>query len=397
MNFTTMKETNDRTAALIAELKSFRTHNSVKTRYRTPTIDLLKEYQSEAMASSMESSVLEAKLQEFGFNGKVVNVRKGPLITRYEIQLSSGVRLSQIRNISEDLAVALMSERIRIQAPIPGTALVGIEVINEKPATIGLKPLMEKALTSNYALPIVLGTDTVGNPVVVDLATMPHLLIAGQTGSGKSVGLNTILLSLIYTRKPEECKLIMIDPKRVEMTSYKGLPNLYRPVCTESSEAVGIFDGLIKEMESRYKLLAGYNVRNITSYNEQSKQRMPYIVAVVDEMADLMMTAGKELESKIVRLAQLSRAVGIHLVLATQRPVVSVITGLIKANMPSRISYQVASKADSRVILDCNGAENLAGRGDMLARYPGVSEPERLHGAWVSDSEILSVCNYVRR
>jgi len=363
--------------------------------YTTPVLSLLKDYNSEATTKTLDSMVLENKLSEFGFESHVENVNKGPVITRYEMKLAKGVRLSQVRNVSEDIALALMSDTIRIQAPIPGTALVGIEIANEKAEIIGLKKILS-GYNGTAKLPISIGVDTIGNPKIIDLAKMPHLLIAGQTGSGKSVCMNSIILSLLYTKTPEECELVLVDPKRVEMASYANLPHLRVPVVTEPEEAVEVFQSLITEMDSRYELLQEYRVRNIESYNEKAEIKMPYIVTLVDEMSDLMMTSGKELEAMIVRIAQLARAVGIHLVLATQRPVAKVITGLIKSNMPSRIAFQVASKLDSRVILDSNGAEKLIGRGDMLMFYPGMSEPERFHGAWVSDDEILAVTDYIK-
>ena len=363
--------------------------------YTTPVLSLLKDYNSEATTKTLDSMVLENKLSEFGFESHVENVNKGPVITRYEMKLAKGVRLSQVRNVSEDIALALMSDTIRIQAPIPGTALVGIEIANEKAEIIGLKKILS-GYNGTKKLPISIGVDTIGNPKIIDLAKMPHLLIAGQTGSGKSVCMNSIILSLLYTKTPEECELVLVDPKRVEMASYANLPHLRVPVVTEPEEAVEVFQSLITEMDSRYELLQEYRVRNIESYNEKAEIKMPYIVTLVDEMSDLMMTSGKELEAMIVRIAQLARAVGIHLVLATQRPVAKVITGLIKSNMPSRIAFQVASKLDSRVILDSNGAEKLIGRGDMLMFYPGMSEPERFHGAWVSDDEILAVTDYIK-
>jgi len=363
--------------------------------YHIPALSLLKDYAPNASESKMDPKALEAKFREFGFEGTVVNVSRGPVITRYEIKLASGVRLNQIRTISEDLGLALMSGSIRIQAPIPGTNLVGIEVANEQASILGLKDIL-KAYKGKELLPIAIGTDTAGTAKIFDLTKMPHLLIAGQTGSGKSVCINDIVLSVIFTKTPDECKLVLVDPKRVELSSYKDIPHLWRPVVTEPSKAPEVFSSLIEEMERRYNVLAKASVRNIESYNASSEHKMPYIVTVVDEMADLMMTSGKELETMIVRLAQLARAVGIHLVLATQKPVVSVITGLIKSNMPSRISFQVSSKNDSRVILDCNGAEKLIGRGDMLMLYPGASEPERFHGAWVSDSEIQAVTRVLK-
>lgn len=362
--------------------------------YKFPSLGLLKKYTASGSGSTMPPEVLERKLLEFGFRGKVVNISEGPLLTRYEVKLAAGVKISQIRKINEDLGIALMSDKVRIQAPIPGTALVGIEVLNDVPATIGLRDVMKTArkYKNKYQLPIAIGTDTTGDPVVLDLAKMPHLLVAGQTGSGKSVSLNTMILSILYNRTPDECQLILIDPKRVEMTSYRGIPHLRRDVVTDPEDAVDVLGELVSEMERRYRILEENGVRNIVSYNSRKGvDKMPYIVAVVDEMADLMMTSGKVLEDYIVRLAQLARAVGIHLVLATQKPIVKVITGLIKSNMPSRISFQVASKSDSRVILDENGAEKLAGRGDMLASHPGCSELERFHGAWVSDEEVTRI------
>lgn len=370
-----------------------------KKEFQYPSLSLLKDYEAHSIEDVIDSSILETKLYEFGFKGYVVGIRKGPMVTRYEVKLAPGVRLSQVRNVSEDLAIALESDRVRILAPIPGTSLIGFEVVNKEPATIGLKSIMEETCKSknDFDLPIAVGTDTMGDAAVLDLAKMPHMLIAGQTGSGKSVGLNALILSLLYTKSPEECQLILVDPKRVEMASYEGLPHLRQPVIVESDEATEVFCNLVDEMERRYELLCKHKVRNIGSYNSlEGIKKMPYIVTVVDEMSDLMMASGKALEEYIVRLAQKSRAIGIHLVLATQKPVVKVITGLIKSNMPSRISFQVASKTDSRVILDVNGAEKLAGRGDMLATYPGVSEPKRLHGAWVSDQEISAVTNFLK-
>jgi S-DNA-T family DNA segregation ATPase FtsK/SpoIIIE len=359
-------------------------------KYVAPDLSLLKDYDAGTPESQIESKVLEDKMAEFGLTGTVVNISRGPVITRYEIRLASGVKLSSVRSVSEDLALALMSEHIRIQAPIPGTNLVGIEVPNGKASTIALKAVLE-GMDKTGHLNVAVGVDTTGKAKSVDLTKMPHLLIAGQTGSGKSVCLNGIILSILYTKTPEECQLILIDPKRVEMVSYKDIPHLRCPVVTEPEDAVKVFEGLIKEMENRYRLLAGREVRNIESYNSMGKEHLPYIVCVVDEMADLMMCSGKALEKMIVRIAQLARAVGIHLVLATQKPVVSVITGLIKSNVPSRIAFQVTSSSDSRVILDTNGAEALIGRGDMLAVFPGTPDPIRYHGAWVSDSEIQAV------
>jgi len=370
--------------------------------YEAPSITLLKNYRNmQSEDAPMNPVAIEDKLREFGFACRVENIRRGPFITRYEVRLAPGVKLAQVKNVADDLAVALMSDRIRILAPIPGTSLVGIEVVNENPDIIGLKNQIKAAKANKKdELPVAIGSDTVGVPVTVDLAKMPHLLIAGCTGSGKSVCLNAIILSLLYTKTPEECELILVDPKRVEMCNYNGISNT--TMVTDSFEAVTLFRELVREMERRYETLSQAKVRNIVSYNQQillresTARRMPYMVVVVDEMADLMMTSGKALETYIVRLAQLARAVGIHLVLATQKPIVKVITGLIKSNMPSRIAFQVMSKTDSRVILDENGAEKLAGRGDMLMIRPGSQEPERFHGAFVSDDEIERVCNFLK-
>lgn len=377
---------------LVRQLRGKNLDTCVKT-YSIPPLYFLKDYVQEIPKEPLKPIDLETKISEFGFECAVDHISRGPLITRYEIRLAKGVRLQAVKNIAEDLAVALMNKHIRILAPIPGTSLIGIEIANHRSSVIGFKDIIE-TFDGKMRLPIVMGTNTVGKPCIVDLTKMPHLLIAGQTGSGKSVFLNTLILSLIYTKRPEEVRLALVDPKRVEMASYKNIPHLIRPIVTESEDALELFSYLIEEMENRYTRLSSAGVRNIESYNE-SHPKMPYIVAIVDEMADLMMTASKDLEPMIVRLAQLSRAVGIHLVLATQKPTVKVITGLIKSNMPSRISFEVASKTDSRVILDCNGAESLIGKGDMLMQCPGSSEPERYHGAWVSDGEIAAVTKFI--
>jgi S-DNA-T family DNA segregation ATPase FtsK/SpoIIIE len=365
--------------------------------YKFPTLDLLEDYSMDIHGKDMDCVVIEEKMQEFGLGAQVVHVRKGPMVTRYEVKLLNGTKLSNVRSISEDLAVALMAGSIRILAPIPGTSLVGIEVANDKLSTIGFKTILTP--TEGYRIPISIGVDTVGVPKIVDLAKMPHLLVAGQTGSGKSVFLNGVILSILYHMTPAECELILVDPKRVEMVSYKDIPHLRCPIVTETEDAIEVFSSLIEEMERRYELMAEASVRSIESYNGSSFT-LPYIVTIVDEMSDLMTSnkeATKELEAMIVRIAQKARAAGIHLILATQRPVKEVVTGLIKANMPSRIAFQVASKIDSRVILDCNGAEKLIGRGDMLMTYPGSPEPERFHGAWVSDAEITAVVDFITK
>jgi S-DNA-T family DNA segregation ATPase FtsK/SpoIIIE len=389
--------------------------------YTKPSLDLLKDYDNSVPSvpqitrkqkrrlkffektpvlnknikgASLDPRVIESKLAEFSIDGKVENIECGPVITRYDIKLGPGVLLSKIRKITDDLAITLMAGKVRVQAPIPGTNLIGIEVENETRSIVPLKHVMGAVQAFKGEIPIGIGVNIIGVPKVLDLVKMPHLLVAGQTGSGKSVGLNSIILSILYTKTPQEVRLVLVDPKRVEMVSYKDSPFLYRSIINDPSDAVETFKSLITEMENRYKILMENGVRNIVSYNMiPGIKKMPYIVTIVDEMADLMMTAGKELEQYIVRLAQLSRAVGIHLVLATQKPKAEIVTGLIKSNIPGRIAFAVTSNMDSRIILDCGGAEKLVGRGDLLMTYPGISEPERYHGAWVSDEEIVAICS----
>lgn len=381
-------------------LRQFSAKADAAPKYRKPSIELLRDSDSAPEVELVDVTILEDRLHEFGLEGEVVKVTKGPVVSRYEIKLAKGVKLSQVRSISEDLAVALTVERVRILAPIPGTSLIGIEIINRKPATVCLRKVMGKI--DKEILPMAVGVNTSGVPKVVDLTAMPHLLVAGHTGSGKSVYLNSVILSILYSKTPDECKLVLVDPKRVEMTAYRNIPHLLRPVINDPEEALAAFSELVEIMDGRYRVLEENGAKNIASYNAGGG-KMPYIVVVVDEMADLMMQADQTrkrgepnlLERNIIRIAQLARAVGIHLVLATQKPSTDVITGMIKSNIPSRISFQVASKSDSRVILDCNGAEKLAGRGDMLLLGPGMEEPERFHGAWVSDEDITAVAKSI--
>jgi len=385
------------TTALLRKIGAIRNLNIFKPcKYSFPTLDLLKDYPLRRPENEISATDLEDKLVEFSLQGEVIRVTRGPVVTLYEIRLAKGVKLSQVRSVSEDLAIALMTQHVRIQTFIPGTGSIGVEIANDKPSTIGLKAVLGK-IDKEATLPIAVGVTTSGEAKTIDLTKMPHLLVAGATGSGKSVFLNSLILSILYTKDPEDCKLVLIDPKRVELASYRKIPHLWRPVVNDPDLALEVFGSLVQEMESRYKQLEKCEVRNIESYNSIGTEKMPYIVVVCDELADLLMTSGKDLEKMIVRLAQLARAVGIHLVLATQKPIVSVITGLIKSNMPSRIAFQVASQSDSRVILDCNGAERLIGRGDMLMTYPGLPEPLRAHGAWVSDGEIQAVTDYIKR
>lgn len=348
------------------------------------------------------SSVLQNKLAEFNIEAEVRNVNIGPIITQYELEPAKGVKVSKFASLADDLALAIKAKAIRVQAPIPGRGLIGIEIPNLTRDMIYLKDLLlcEDMQKHKSKLAFGLGKDISGRPIVADLAKMPHLLIAGATGSGKSVCINTILMSFIMRTTPDDLRLILIDPKRVELAGYAELPHLIGNVVTDPDTALETMYWAVKEMERRYELLQDAKVREITAYNEKYTQdvtleRLPYIVIVVDEFADLIMTSGKDIELPITRLAQMARAVGIHLILATQRPSIKVITGIIKANFPARIAFQVSSRVDSRVILDMIGAERLLGSGDMLFLPPGKAAPERIHGAYVSDAEIAKVNDYL--
>ena len=350
-----------------------------------------------------ESEILEQRLAEFDVQGKVVNFESGPVITRFEFEPAPGIKVSRIANLDNDLALALKATRVRIVAPIPGKSAVGIEVPNKERSLVYLKNcLIDPNFDNNPSpLAIVLGEDITGNPVSDDISTMPHMLVAGTTGSGKSVCINTIIASLLYHTTYRDVRFLMIDPKRLELPMYNSIPHLLRKAITEPKDAVEELEALVGIMESRYRDFARENVRDIDGYNEKMRKKngdiKPYIVVIVDELADLMLTAPGEIEENITRLAQMSRAVGIHLILATQRPSVDVITGLIKANFPCRIAFQVASKTDSRTILDMNGAESLLGRGDMLFLPPGKGTPIRLHGAYISTDEVCGISRLIAR
>jgi S-DNA-T family DNA segregation ATPase FtsK/SpoIIIE len=344
------------------------------------------------------SKILTQTLRDFGVSGKVGEVHPGPVITRYEYIPGPGIKVSQILNRQDDLALKLRASRIRILAPIPGKAAVGIEVPNRKPAPIFLRRLLETRAfqAAGGPLPLALGKDIGGAPVTTELSRMPHLLIAGTTGSGKSVCMNALITSLLVKRTPAELRLLMIDPKMLELPIYNGIPHLLTEVVTDPKVALRSFRWALSEMETRYKILAARGCRNLASYNakmdkegpvDEGEEKLPYIVIMIDELADLMMASGREVEEPITRLAQTARAVGIHLIVATQRPSVDVITGVIKANFPSRIGFQVATRTDSRTILDQNGAESLLGKGDMLFLPPGQAAPLRVHGAFVSEEE----------
>ena len=384
-----------------------------KKAYKYPPISLLtrgKKGGGDSDAHLRETAMkLQTTLHNFGVNVTVTNVSCGPSVTRYELQPEQGVKVSKIVGLSDDIKLNLAAADIRIEAPIPGKAAVGIEVPNKENATVMLRDLLESQefKNSKSKISFAVGRDIAGKVVVADIAKMPHLLVAGATGSGKSVCINTLIMSILYGASPDEVKLIMVDPKVVELSVYNGIPHLMIPVVTDPKKAAGALNWAVGEMTKRYQLFAEQNVRDLKGYNEKAEQsvpdengikmeKMPQIVIIVDELADLMMVAPGEVEEAICRLAQLARAAGIHLVLATQRPSVNVITGLIKANMPSRIAFSVSSGVDSRTIIDMNGAEKLLGKGDMLFYPSGYQKPARVQGSFVSDREVQSVVDYLK-
>jgi len=344
--------------------------------------------------------VLLEKLKYFKIEGDVVRYYVGPVVTTFEFKPLPHIKVSKILSLQDDLAMALKAKSIRIQAPIPGKDVVGIEIPNENMQTIYLREILESDIfkKSKSPLTIALGKDIVGAPFVTDLAKLPHLLIAGTTGSGKSVGINAMILSLLYRNSPDELKFIMIDPKKLEFSMYEDIPHLLTPIITESKKAITALNAIVKEMERRYELMSKKKVKNIEGYNKKvdKKEKLPYIVIIIDELADLMMTSGKDVEMAIARLAQMARASGIHLIVATQRPSVDVVTGLIKANLPSRISFKVGQKIDSKVILDQYGAESLLGRGDMLFTPPGINGLLRLHAPFTTEEEIEKLVEFLK-
>ncbi|GAA5505200.1 hypothetical protein Rcae01_00641 [Novipirellula caenicola] len=388
--------------------------------YRLPPIELLEQsddvsYDEQLIEVRRKAQILEDTFKDFGFNIRVVEIETGPVIAQYEIELEAGLRLSKITGLADDLAIGLRVPSVRIVAPIPGKNTVGIEVPNENRQVVRLRDVIEESdmSRSKMNIPVFLGKDVSGNPMVVGLEKMPHLLIAGRTGTGKSVCLNAIITSVLMMCRPDEVRMLMIDPKMVELSGYGRLPHLMHPVITDMKKAEAILAWAVEKMEERYSLLAKAGVRHINSYNDLGREeilrrldmedaedtdsvpdKLPFIVIIADEMADLMMTAGKDVETHIIRLAQKSRAVGIHLILATQKPTVDVITGLIKSNLPARLSFQVASKTDSRVVLDENGADKLLGNGDMLFLWPGTSTLIRGQGTYLSDEEIDAVVDH---
>ena len=376
--------------------------------YEFPPVQLLAEGDKKGIKGGKKAVAdtatrLQKTLYSFGVSAKVENVSVGPAITRYELKPAEGVRVSKIANLADDIALSLAAETIRIEAPIPGKQAVGIEVPNKENEIVPLRDIIDCEAFKNHKskLAFALGKDVAGNEVVTDIAKMPHVLIAGATGSGKSVCINTLIASIIYKAKPSEVKLVMVDPKVVELSVYNGIPHLLIPVVTDTKKAAGALAWAVQEMVNRYSLFASKNVRDIKGYNaalesEGEGQKLPQIVIIIDELSDLMMVSPKEVEDSICRLAQMARAAGMHLVIATQRPSVDVITGIIKANIPSRIAFSVSSQVDSRTILDMSGAEKLLGKGDMLFYPAGAPKPTRVQGAFVSDKEVEKIVDFVK-
>ncbi len=405
-------------AVMKPEQESFSFMN-VMGEFHLPHLDLLNkapaEQGIEIQKESLEANArrLEMKLADFGVEGEVVEILPGPVITMYELKPAPGVKISKVAGLSDDLALALRAPSVRIVAPLPGKAAIGIEIPNNQRSLVYLEEILSSQSFRNspHKLTIGLGKDITGAPFVTDLSKMPHLLVAGATGTGKSVCLNAMINSLLFKASPEMLRFLMIDPKRIELTTYNDIPHLLHPVVTEPKEATRALRWTVEEMERRYMLLSDRGVRNIEAYNrkivkekrpqpvDESRgidKNLPYIVVVIDELADLMMTSTREVEEAITRLAQMARAAGIHLIIATQRPSVDVLTGIIKANFPARISFQVSSKVDSRTILDGIGAENLLGQGDMLFLPPGVGRIMRIHGAYISEEEVKRVTDFLR-
>ena len=387
--------------------------------FKLPPLDLLndppekKDMDIQRESLEMNARRLEKKLEDFGVHGEVKEIRPGPVITMYEFKPAPGIKISKVSGLSDDLALTLRAPSIRIIAPIPGKAAIGIEIPNNRRTPVFLKEVLsdDAFIESRLKLPIALGKDITGSPMITDLTRMPHLLLAGATGTGKSVCINTIINSILFKAPPDRTKLLMIDPKRIELSVYQDIPHLLHPVVTQPKEATKALKWAVKEMERRYMLLSDRGVRNIETYNRKvvnspkkddadpSKgidRHLPYIVIIIDELADLMMVSSKDVEEAITRLAQMARAAGIHLILATQRPSVDVLTGIIKANFPTRISFQVSSKVDSRTILDSIGAEHLLGEGDMLFLPPGVGRLTRIHGAFVSEEEVKEITTFLK-
>jgi S-DNA-T family DNA segregation ATPase FtsK/SpoIIIE len=432
---------------LMKEAPKRKKKSKIQADFESPSLALLEDGPPQNLDISREelienSKALEQKLADFGIEGQVIDIRPGPIITLYEFEPAAGVKVKNILNLTDDLKMAMKALSIRILAPIPGKAAVGIEIPNARRQTVSLKDILRSQLFEHSASPLTmaLGKNTAGEAYIADLSKMPHLLIAGATGSGKSVGLNSIIVSMLYKASPDELKFIMIDPKMLELSLYEGIPHLLLPVVTDPKRASRALQWAVREMERRYKLISSLGARNLKSYNEKVEKlsqeelereieeaakaeasasalmedeestepkeskpqesheyvKLPFICIVIDELADLIMVSSREVEESIARLAQMARAAGIHLIIATQRPSVDVLTGVIKANFPTRIAYQVASKVDSRTIIDGMGAENLIGDGDMLFLPPGTSRLERLHGPFISDDEIARIVTHLK-
>lgn len=382
--------------------------STVDDDYQLPPANLLAKVQSTDQSADLNSikantKKLQETLASFGVDATVENVNLGPTVTKYELRPAIGVKVSKITHLADDLALALAAKDIRIEAPIPGKSLIGIEVPNTKIATVGFRDMIEAAPRNDKPLEVPLGRTVTGTVMMADLTKMPHLLIAGSTGSGKSVAINGIIVSILMKAKPNQVKFLMIDPKKVELSIYNGIPHLLSPVVSEPKKAARALGKVVAEMERRYELFSAFNVRNLDGYNqmvresgEADQHELPLILVIVDELADLMMTVSNDVETAIVRIAQMGRAAGIHMILATQRPSVDVITGLIKANVPSRIAFAVSSGIDSRTILDANGAEKLLGRGDMLFQPIDQNKPTRVQGAFISDHDVESVVDFIK-
>ena len=372
-------------------------------RYRLPPLSLLDRYEEENIELSREhyyevSATLTAKLQDFGVQGTVAGISPGPVVTTYEFSPAPGVKINRIVTLADDLAMVLRVDRVRIVGSIPGKAAIGIEIPNPVRRTVFLHDILTSSAYQDAASPLTLalGFDVIGQPVVANLARMPHLLIAGATGAGKSVAINAFIASILFRATPEEVRLLMIDPKRIELSVYDDIPHLLHPVVVEAKMASRALQWAVREMERRYRLLEERRVKSLASYNQAAEEKLPSIVVIVDELADLMMVASKDVETSIARLAQMARAAGMHIILATQRPSVDVLTGLIKANFPTRISFKVSSKVDSRTILDGSGAEHLLGMGDMLFLPPGAAKLQRIHGAFISEQETDRLVDYLK-
>ena len=409
--------------------EAFAFHHGDDGNYQLPDVGIFQEPPQGARSYDrdsliMNSRILEKKLLDFGVGGSVITVHPGPVITMYEFEPASGIKVNKIVGLADDLALALRALSVRIIAPLPGKSVVGVEVANPQRETVYLRELLEceSFKSSSARIPVALGKDIFGNPLDADLAKMPHLLVAGATGTGKSVFLNSLLCSILYRRSPADLKLLLIDPKLLELSVYAGIPHLVADVVTNPKRASAALAGIVRKMEERYQMMAALGVRSIQQFNERCEkeleagettfqlkprpgeeageevpyEKLPYIVVVIDELADLMVVCAKDVEESLQRLAQMARAAGIHLVLATQRPSVDVLTGVIKANFPARISFQVSSRTDSRTILDQNGADHLLGAGDMLFLPPGTSKLQRLHGAFVTEHEVADLTNFLR-